>query len=203
LGTFLKGVEMNSKRRDDILFECRRRNEIPLTWKNFFIFTVMIFVLMVLFSYALTIFVATEPNAPVPSPAVSPMPIPTEPNAKLTPSQANLGSCFKTTAGKIVRMKVTAYCPCNKCCGLHPTGKTSVGHDAWKTFGVAADPKLLPYKTLLEIPGVGVREVDDTGGAMRQDAKKGVCHIDLRMHSHKEARKFGVKWLNVKVLPRG
>ena len=110
------------------------------------------------------------------------------------------------TEDRVVRMKVTAYCCCSVCCGPNARGITSTGKDATQTHGVAAAPKLLPYGTKLEIPGVvGVRVVDDTGGAMRQDARKGVYHIDLRFPgkegAHQEALKFGVKWLDVKILP--
>ena len=106
---------------------------------------------------------------------------------------------------KIKRMLVTAYCPCEKCCGKYADGKTSIGRNAWKTFGVAADPKVLPYGTKLkfpkipEFPEVNIREVDDTGGAMRQSTKKGICHIDVRFHSHKKALQFGRQWLNVEI----
>ena len=91
-----------------------------------------------------------------------------------------------------VEMKVTAYCPCEKCCGKFADGFTSIGRDARKTLGVAADPKLLSYGTKLDVPGIGVRVVDDTGGAMRQSAKKGIWHIDVRFHDHNEALQFGV-----------
>jgi len=101
---------------------------------------------------------------------------------------------------RIIKMKVTAYCPCKKCCGKYADGKTSTNRNAWTTLGVAADPKLLPYGTKLKIPGVGIREVDDTGGAMRRSAEKGIYHIDVRFHDHEEAKKFGVKWLDVTVL---
>mgnify|MGYP001565818679 FL=1 len=107
-------------------------------------------------------------------------------------------------APRVVRMKVTAYCLCQKCCGkwaADKVRKTSTGDDATIYDGVAADPKLLPYRTRLNIPGVGVKEVDDTGGAMRQSAKKNVTHIDVRMPSHQEALKFGVRWLDVTMLP--
>lgn len=103
--------------------------------------------------------------------------------------------------GDAITMKVTAYCPCKICCGKWAaSAKTATGDDARITDGVAADPKLLPYRTRLEIPGAGVREVDDTGGAMRQSAKKGVYHIDLRMATHAEARQWGVRYLKVKIL---
>ncbi|KKQ96181.1 MAG: hypothetical protein A3F95_03205 [Candidatus Nealsonbacteria bacterium RIFCSPLOWO2_12_FULL_39_31] len=199
------------------------KNEIPMTWRNVCIFVAVILTLTVLMSFGLEKISGTgvikrflaDPNAPVapivepnaaaaPLPTALPKPTPiltAEPNAKQAQTPANLERIFKA-APVTKRMKVTAYCPCYECCGPCAIGKTSIGRDAWKTFGVAADPKLLQYKTKLDIPGIGVREVDDTGGAMRQDAKKGICHIDLRMHSHQEARKFGVKWLDVKVLPR-
>lgn len=101
---------------------------------------------------------------------------------------------------KVIRMLVTGYCPCKICCGKFADGFTSTGKNAWETDGVAADLKLLPENTKLVIPGVGVRVVDDTGGAMRQSAKKGICHIDVRFHSHKEALEFGKKWLDVTIL---
>ncbi|GEM_PF-3470284 len=107
------------------------------------------------------------------------------------------------TADLTVRMRVTAYCLCAICCGKWAEeGRrvTSIGDDAKICDGVAADPKLLPYRTKLDIPGIGIKEVDDTGGGMRQSAKKGIYHIDVRMASHQEARKFGVQWLDVKVL---
>jgi 3D (Asp-Asp-Asp) domain-containing protein len=172
--------------------------DIPQSRKKMFFLLIMILAFLVVLSYALMVFPKPEPTS-----TTTPTPVPlAEPNTKQASIPANLGSCVKAPVERIVRMKVTAYCPCDKCCGPNAIGKTSTGHDAWKTFGIAADPRLLRYRTKLEIPGVGVREVDDTGGAMRQDAKKGICHIDLRMHSHQEARKFGVKWLEVKILPR-
>ena len=106
---------------------------------------------------------------------------------------------------RLVKMKVTAYCLCEKCCGVWSQQKvqrTSTGKVANVFDGVAADPKLLPYRTQLDIPGVGIKEVDDTGGAMRQDAKLGIYHIDVRMASHQEALRFGVKWLAVLVLSK-
>ena len=81
---------------------------------------------------------------------------------------------------KIKRMLVTAYCPCGKCCGKYADGKTSIGRNARKILGVAADPNVLAYGTKLKIPGVGTREVDDTGGAMRQSTKKGTAEPSTR-----------------------
>ena len=102
-----------------------------------------------------------------------------------------------------IGMKVTAYCICEKCCeGWSKFARTATGDDAQIYDGVAADPKLLPYRTKLDIPGIGIREVDDTGGGMRKSAREGVTHIDVRMPSHSMARQWGVRWLEVKVLKR-
>ena len=116
---------------------------------------------------------------------------------------------------KTVHMKITAYCPCEKCCGKDADGVTSRNKDAYITKGIAADPKLIPYNTILEIPNYGKFKVDDTGGAMRQSAKKGIYHIDFRNPGrfpppsfskkekddflHREAKKFGVQWMDVKI----
>ena len=102
---------------------------------------------------------------------------------------------------RVVRMKVTAYCICEICCEKWSKyAKTATGDDAKIYDGVAADPKLLPYRPRLEIPGIGIREVDDTGGGMRKISREGVTHIDVRMPSHSAARQWGARWLDVKVL---
>ena len=104
---------------------------------------------------------------------------------------------------RVIRMKVTAYCLCKICCGKWAEQKdrrTSTGDNAKIYDGVAGDPKLLPYRTRLKIPEIGIKEVDDTGGGMRQSAKSGIYHLDVRMESHEKARKWGVRWLDVEVL---
>lgn len=105
---------------------------------------------------------------------------------------------------RVIHMLVTAYCPCTKCCGPHAKGITSRGKDAHNANGVAADPKLLPYWTKLNIPGVGIRVVDDTGGAMRRDGREDppIYHIDVRFKTHKEALDFGRREeVEVEILP--
>ena len=98
------------------------------------------------------------------------------------------------------RMKVTAYCCCSICCEKWSGGGvTSTGRDA-SLPGAAADPRVLPYGTVLDIPGIGVRAIDDTGGAMRKSARKQAIHIDVRMATHAEARAWGVRWLEVGVV---
>ncbi len=94
---------------------------------------------------------------------------------------------------------ITAYCPCEKCCGTQSPGITSTGKNAW-TPGLAADPFYLDYGTRVFVPGYGLSEIDDTGGAMRRHWRRdGLLHIDLRMTYHYEARQWGKKYLRVKI----
>jgi 3D (Asp-Asp-Asp) domain-containing protein len=103
-------------------------------------------------------------------------------------------------AGRVIEARVTAYCICSRCCGKWARyAKTSTGDDAKVYDGVAVDPRMIPYRTRLSIPGIGVREADDTGGTMRQAGRRGEYHIDVRMASHQEARMWGVKVLAVTI----
>jgi len=111
---------------------------------------------------------------------------------------SNTGKRTYYRAGKIKAL-VTGYCPCSKCCGRQADGSTSTGRDARKYPGVAADPKAISYGCVVNIPGVGYRQVDDTGGAMRRSWRKGIYHLDLRFRSHQDALRWGRKWMMVEV----
>jgi len=99
---------------------------------------------------------------------------------------------------RTIQAKVTAYCPCRICCGPKARGVTSTGTDARRP-GCAVDPQLIPYGSRVTIPGAGTVTADDTGGAMRQDARRGIVHVDLRMRTHEAAREWGVKVLEVEI----
>ncbi len=95
-----------------------------------------------------------------------------------------------------VEVLTTAYCPCPICCGEHADGRTAINRDVQRhPFGIAVEPKLIPYRTELDIPGYGRALVDDTGGAMRQSATRDVVHLDLRFKTHDEARQWGRRWM--------
>jgi len=101
---------------------------------------------------------------------------------------------------KTVRAKVTAYDPSRLSCGKYADGKTSIGKNAWSMDGVAAYPKAIPYGTYVVIPGVGARIVDDTGSAMRTSWRRyRRFHIDLRVTYPYQARRWGVKYMDVKL----
>jgi 3D (Asp-Asp-Asp) domain-containing protein len=85
---------------------------------------------------------------------------------------------------------ITAYVPITERHGKFNDGKTSLGDDATVLDGVAVDPEKISYRSKVFIPGVGVREADDTGSAMRNyDGLK----IDLRVKDTETALEWGVK----------
>jgi 3D (Asp-Asp-Asp) domain-containing protein len=106
---------------------------------------------------------------------------------------------------------VTGYCNCKKCCGWKKSwfgfgkpvydygpnkgkpkqvGVTASGIVA-SAGTVAADPKVFKFGTRLEIPGYGIGRVEDVGGAIKGR------HIDLWFSTHREALKWGRRWLKV------
>lgn len=103
-----------------------------------------------------------------------------------------------------VKAKLTAYCTCRYCCGAYSAaGRTKMGTDARKPVGVAAANWLVPLGSHVYIPGLAqnpLRIVDDTGGGMRQAARKGVLQFDVRFTSHRAALVFGKRWEYVDVL---
>ena len=100
---------------------------------------------------------------------------------------------------KTIKAKVTAYEPSKRCCGRFADGKTSTGGNAWRIDGCAAYPGAVPYGTLVQIPGVGFRKVDDTGPAMRRSWARGRYHIDVRMKYYYQARRWGCRTMDVKL----
>ncbi len=88
-------------------------------------------------------------------------------------------------------MKVTAYCPCEICCGKGACGITTSGRAAIGPI-VAVDPKHIRLGSVLGIPGFGWNVALDTGSAI-----KGPARVDLLMTSHEDALRFGVRWMPV------
>jgi 3D (Asp-Asp-Asp) domain-containing protein len=95
-----------------------------------------------------------------------------------------------------VRMRVTAYCPCPKCCGEYSDGVTACGHviEPGDTF-VAADKRYSFYTEML-IPGYSNSKpvkVLDRGGAIKGN------RLDVFFATHQEALQWGVQYLDVKI----
>lgn len=108
----------------------------------------------------------------------------------------------------------TGYCNCGKCCGwkrswfgfgspVYSYGRLKgrpkkVGITASGTKAhhgtIAADLKLYPMGTHLNVPGYGKGVVEDIGGAIKGQ------HIDLWFPTHEEAKRWGKRWLKIDVL---
>jgi len=99
------------------------------------------------------------------------------------------GSTVATT-GESKIFKITAYCPCAKCCGKQ-TGITASGTRATAGRTIAASSQFA-FGTKLVINGK-VYTVEDRGGAIKGNK------IDIYMNTHAEALQWGVKYLPVQV----
>lgn len=86
--------------------------------------------------------------------------------------------------------KITAYCPCAKCCGK-ATGRTAMGTKATAGRTIAASGKFA-FGTKLNING-HTYTVEDRGGAIQGNK------IDIFVNSHAEALAWGVRYLPVSV----
>jgi len=91
------------------------------------------------------------------------------------------------------RFKVTAYCPCSKCCGRFADGITASGYKIELGDKFVAAPKAFPFGTVMFIDGYGNVEVKDRGGAIKDG------RLDVYFDTHQEALNWGIKYLNVKV----
>ena len=52
---------------------------------------------------------------------------------------------------RYVRFRVTAYCPCSRCCGAHADGITASGTRA--DHALVAAPGRFPFGTSMRVPG--------------------------------------------------
>ena len=100
---------------------------------------------------------------------------------------------------RVMRMEVTAYCHCMKCCGPAAQGITASGKPVSYNGGlfVAADTSVLPFGTKLVIPGYANNkpvEVIDRGGAIKGHK------LDVYFPTHQEARQWGRKKIDILVI---
>lgn len=99
---------------------------------------------------------------------------------------------------RTIRMTVTGYSPDARSCGEFADGKTATLHSVWTNAMqlVAADPRVLPYGSMLTIPGYAGGEIVpvlDCGGAIKGN------RLDVLFPSHGRARTWGVQRLTVTV----
>lgn len=86
--------------------------------------------------------------------------------------------------------KLTAYCPCMKCCGK-TDGITATGTLAAEGRTIAVDPRVIPYGSIVTIyfaDGTNhTYTAEDCGGAIREN------RIDVFFDDHQAALQFGVQ----------
>ena len=99
---------------------------------------------------------------------------------------------------RTVWMVVTAYSPDERSCGVWADGKTASLKSVWTNAMemVAADTRLLPFGTLLTVPGYAgdrVVPVTDRGGAIKG------ARLDVLYATHEIALRWGVQRLPVTI----
>lgn len=99
-----------------------------------------------------------------------------------------------------IQFKVTAYCSCEKCCGVwainRPEGKVygAAGKELVAGYSVAVDRELYEFGTKFVDKDGNEYKAADVGGAVKGN------HLDLYMSDHQEALNWGVKTLELAVI---
>lgn len=99
-----------------------------------------------------------------------------------------------------IEFKVTAYCSCEKCCGVwannRPEGKVygDAGKELIAGYSVAVDRDLYEFGTKFVDKDGNEYEAADVGGAVKGN------HLDLYKSDHQEALNWGVKTLELAVV---
>lgn len=114
-------------------------------------------------------------------------------------------------ASEVATLEVTGYCKCGACCGwtrnwlLRPVIKAGPNKGKPKQVGItasgtraqpgtiAADTRLYPFGTVMQVPGYGYGVVEDRGSAIQGR------RIDLYFTSHRAAQRWGRQKLRVRI----
>ena len=99
---------------------------------------------------------------------------------------------------KTLRMRVTAYAPDKRCCWPYPGTTTASGQSVKTNRGklVAADTRLLPFNSLVSIPGYHAGEtvpVLDRGRAIKGH------RLDVLLPTFEQAKEWGSRLVDVKI----
>lgn len=89
--------------------------------------------------------------------------------------------------------KLTAYCPCAKCCGEWADGITYTGTIATAGRTIAVDPAVIPLGSTVRINGQDYI-AEDIGGAIKEN------RVDVFFDTHQEALQFGVQYADVAII---
>ncbi len=99
---------------------------------------------------------------------------------------------------RTIWMRVTAYSPDARSCGKWADGQTATLHSVWTNAMrlVAADTRILPYRSMITVPGYADSEIVpvlDCGGAIKGN------RLDVLFPTHEIARKWGVRDLPITI----
>ena len=90
--------------------------------------------------------------------------------------------------------KLTAYCPCSKCCGKWANDAAvkvgAIGVPLVQGTSIAVDPKVIPYRSSVYIDGHEYK-AHDCGGSIKGN------RIDVYFEDHNTALHFGVQYKEV------
>jgi len=100
-----------------------------------------------------------------------------------------------------VQMNVSAYCPCEKCCGEYADGVTASGHKIQAGDRFVAAPKSYAFGTMMNIPGYGRVPVLDRGGAIKDNKLDVFFGVDPNSDCtpHEKALQWGRQQLQVTI----
>lgn len=141
-----------------------------------------------------------EPARPLPAIIAEPQMNPGRPEPIFTPAEGAVryfdGRPIRPA--RTITMVVTAYSPDARSCPGTDDGVTATNHSVWTNAMrlVAADTDLLPFGSLVSIPGYAEGEVVpvlDRGGAIKGR------RLDVLYPTHEIARKWGRQRLKVTV----
>ena len=103
---------------------------------------------------------------------------------------------YKDYKWQTIEMRVTAYCPCKKCCGKYSDGRTANNHKIEEGDAFAAADKSIPFMSELIVPGYNDNKpvkVMDRGSSITSG------RLDVFFDTHQKAKNWGVKYLDVQL----
>ena len=101
------------------------------------------------------------------------------------------GSAVLDIGEPLGEFRLTAYCPCAKCCGKWANGITATGTTATEGRTVAVDPALIPYGATVTVYFADGAShsytAEDCGGGIKGN------RLDIYFDDHQAALQFGVQ----------